>query len=172
MRPSRRWHGRRHLQRNVFYPGITAATERRGREDGRKSVPLLLGRRAACRGLAMPRLRCRLAHQRRSPRGAARRATLRFRSPTVREGQQRKELSVTVGLLPPAMFAIEWWAMKRERIDKLLVDRGLAHSRTRAQALVMAGVVLIDEQLVNKPSQAFAPDANIRLKRVGDAASR
>src|SRR5260370_35798997 len=70
------------------------------------------------------------------------------------------------------MFAIEWWAMKRERIDKLLVDRGLAHSRTRAQALVMAGVVLIDEQLVNKPSQAFAPDANIRLKGVGDAASR
>ncbi len=62
--------------------------------------------------------------------------------------------------------------MKRERIDKLLVDRGLAHSRTRAQALVMAGVVMIDEQLVNKPSQAFAPDANIRLKRVGDAASR
>ena len=62
--------------------------------------------------------------------------------------------------------------MKRERIDKLLVDRGLAHSRTKAQALVMAGVVLIDEQLVNKPSQAFAPDANIRLKGDGDAASR
>src|SRR5260370_6268918 len=36
----------------------------------------------------------------------------------------------------------------------------------------MAGVVLIDEQLVNKPSEAFAPDANIRLKGVGDAASR
>src|SRR6267143_2094792 len=62
--------------------------------------------------------------------------------------------------------------MKRERIDKLLVDRGLAHSRTKAQALVMAGVVLIDEQLVNEPSEAFAPDANIRLKGVGDAASR
>jgi 23S rRNA (cytidine1920-2'-O)/16S rRNA (cytidine1409-2'-O)-methyltransferase len=62
--------------------------------------------------------------------------------------------------------------MKRERIDKLLVDRGLAHSRTKAQALVMAGVVLIDEQLVNKPSEAFAPDANIRLKGEGDAASR
>jgi len=70
------------------------------------------------------------------------------------------------------MFAVEWSSMKRERIDKLLVDRGLAHSRTKAQALVMAGVVLIDEQLVNKPSEAFAPDANIRLKGVGDAASR
>ena len=62
--------------------------------------------------------------------------------------------------------------MKRERIDKLLVDRGLTPSRTQAQALVMAGIVLVDEQLVNKPSEAFAPDANIRLKGVGDTASR
>jgi 23S rRNA (cytidine1920-2'-O)/16S rRNA (cytidine1409-2'-O)-methyltransferase len=62
--------------------------------------------------------------------------------------------------------------MKRERIDKLLVDRGLAHSRTKAQALVMAGVVLVDEQLVNKPSQIFPFEANIRLKGDGDPASR
>jgi 23S rRNA (cytidine1920-2'-O)/16S rRNA (cytidine1409-2'-O)-methyltransferase len=62
--------------------------------------------------------------------------------------------------------------MKRERIDKLLVDCGLAPSRTRAQALVMAGIVLVDEQLVKKPSEAFAPNANIRLKSDGDPASR
>ena len=62
--------------------------------------------------------------------------------------------------------------MKRERIDKLLVDRGLAHSRTKAQALVMAGVVLVDEQLVAKSSEAFPFDANIRLKGEGDPASR
>ncbi len=62
--------------------------------------------------------------------------------------------------------------MKRERIDKLLVDRGLADSRTRAQALVMAGVVLVDEQLVHKSSESFAPEANIRLKSDGDPASR
>ncbi|MDX6530608.1 MAG: rRNA (cytidine1920-2-O)/16S rRNA (cytidine1409-2-O)-methyltransferase, partial [Blastocatellia bacterium] len=62
--------------------------------------------------------------------------------------------------------------MKRERIDKLLVDHGLANSRTRAQALVMAGVVLVDEQLVTKSSEAFAPDANIRVKGDGDPASR
>jgi 23S rRNA (cytidine1920-2'-O)/16S rRNA (cytidine1409-2'-O)-methyltransferase len=62
--------------------------------------------------------------------------------------------------------------MKRERIDKLLVDCGLAPSRTRAQALVMAGVVLVDEQLVKKPSETFAPNANIRLKSAGDPASR
>lgn len=60
--------------------------------------------------------------------------------------------------------------MKRERIDKLLVDRGLAPSRTKAQALVMAGTVLVDEQLVNKPSEVFPFEANIRLK--GDSASR
>jgi 23S rRNA (cytidine1920-2'-O)/16S rRNA (cytidine1409-2'-O)-methyltransferase len=62
--------------------------------------------------------------------------------------------------------------MKRERIDKLLVDRGLAPSRTKAQALVMAGIVLVDEQLVYKASEAFATDANIRLKGDGNAASR
>jgi 23S rRNA (cytidine1920-2'-O)/16S rRNA (cytidine1409-2'-O)-methyltransferase len=62
--------------------------------------------------------------------------------------------------------------MKRERIDKLLVDRGLSPSRTRAQALVMAGVVLVEEQLVNKPSEVFPQDSNIRLKSDGNPASR
>jgi len=62
--------------------------------------------------------------------------------------------------------------MKRERIDKLLVERGLARSRTKAQALVMAGGVLVDDQLVHKPSEAFAPESNIRLKGSGVAASR
>src|SRR5689334_21068915 len=54
--------------------------------------------------------------------------------------------------------------MPRERIDKLLVDRGLADSRTKAQALVMSGAVLVDEQLINKPSELFSHDANIRIK--------
>jgi 23S rRNA (cytidine1920-2'-O)/16S rRNA (cytidine1409-2'-O)-methyltransferase len=62
--------------------------------------------------------------------------------------------------------------VKRERIDRLLVERGMAPSRTRAQALVMAGVVLVDEQLVNKPSELFAPEAHIRVKSAGDAAAR
>src|SRR6266568_4780102 len=62
--------------------------------------------------------------------------------------------------------------MQRERIDKLLVERGLAPSRTKAQALVMAGVVLVDEQLVDKPSDRFPPKANIRVKGAGDPASR
>ncbi|MEC8200331.1 MAG: S4 domain-containing protein, partial [Pseudomonadota bacterium] len=40
---------------------------------------------------------------------------------------------------------------KRERADKILVERGLAESRTRAQAMIMAGSVFIGEQRVEKP---------------------
>jgi 23S rRNA (cytidine1920-2'-O)/16S rRNA (cytidine1409-2'-O)-methyltransferase len=58
------------------------------------------------------------------------------------------------------------------RIDKLLVDRGLAESRTKAQALVMAGVVLADEQRVNKPSDTVASDVQLRLKGGDDPTSR
>lgn len=54
--------------------------------------------------------------------------------------------------------------MKKERIDKLLVEFGLADSRAKAQALVMAGVVLANEQRVEKPSSEFLPDVNIRIK--------
>ncbi len=62
--------------------------------------------------------------------------------------------------------------MKRERIDKLLVERGLAPSRTRAQALVMAGVVLVGEQRVEKSSEMFEADATIRVKGADDPARR
>jgi 23S rRNA (cytidine1920-2'-O)/16S rRNA (cytidine1409-2'-O)-methyltransferase len=58
------------------------------------------------------------------------------------------------------------------RIDKLLVDRGLADSRTKAQALVMAGVVLVDEQRVDKPSDLVGPSAKIRIKGGDDPSSR
>jgi 23S rRNA (cytidine1920-2'-O)/16S rRNA (cytidine1409-2'-O)-methyltransferase len=58
------------------------------------------------------------------------------------------------------------------RIDRLLVQRGLVESRTKAQALVMAGVVLVDEQRVDKSSDTVAPDAEIRIKGGDDPASR
>ncbi|MCO6509172.1 MAG: TlyA family RNA methyltransferase [Aridibacter famidurans] len=54
--------------------------------------------------------------------------------------------------------------MGRERIDKLLVERGFAESRTKAQAMVMAGIVLVDERRVEKPSEQFEPDGEIRIK--------
>jgi 23S rRNA (cytidine1920-2'-O)/16S rRNA (cytidine1409-2'-O)-methyltransferase len=62
--------------------------------------------------------------------------------------------------------------MKHERIDKLLVARGLAESRTKAQAMVMAGVVLVNEQRINKPSDLVAPGVEIRIKGGDDPAAR
>jgi len=62
--------------------------------------------------------------------------------------------------------------VKRERIDKLLVERGLADSRTKAQAMVMAGVVLVDEQRVEKPSHQFDPNSSIRIKGSDDPNAR
>lgn len=58
------------------------------------------------------------------------------------------------------------------RLDKLLVDRGLAESRTKAQALVMAGVVLVDDQRASKPSDTVAANAQIRIKGGDDPTSR
>jgi 23S rRNA (cytidine1920-2'-O)/16S rRNA (cytidine1409-2'-O)-methyltransferase len=49
------------------------------------------------------------------------------------------------------------------RLDKLLVDQGHAASRERAQALILAGRVLVEEQRVDKPGTAIAEGAAIRL---------
>src|SRR5678815_2638371 len=61
---------------------------------------------------------------------------------------------------------------KSERQDKLLVERGLAESRTKAQAMVMAGVVLVDDQRVEKPSHQFDPNSTIRIKGGDDPSTR
>jgi len=53
---------------------------------------------------------------------------------------------------------------KKERVDKLLVERGLAPSRQRAQALLMAGLVLVNDQPVTKAGTRVAVDAAIRLR--------
>jgi len=49
------------------------------------------------------------------------------------------------------------------RLDLLLVERGLAASRERARALILAGRVLVREQKVDKPGTAVAEDSPIRL---------
>jgi 23S rRNA (cytidine1920-2'-O)/16S rRNA (cytidine1409-2'-O)-methyltransferase len=49
------------------------------------------------------------------------------------------------------------------RIDKLLVDRGLVPSRERAQALILAGKVLANEQKIEKPGTPVDPDVVVRL---------
>jgi 23S rRNA (cytidine1920-2'-O)/16S rRNA (cytidine1409-2'-O)-methyltransferase len=53
---------------------------------------------------------------------------------------------------------------KRQRIDVLLVERGLAESRARAQALVLAGAVVAGEQRAEKPGQLVDPDLPLRVK--------
>src|ERR1044071_9727439 len=62
--------------------------------------------------------------------------------------------------------------VKGERIDKLLVERGLADSRTKAQAMIMAGVVLVNDQRVEKPSHQFDTNSSIRIKGGDDPTSR
>ena len=50
--------------------------------------------------------------------------------------------------------------MVKERLDKLLVERGLVENRTRAQALILAGQVLVDEQRADKPGHAIDTSAD------------
>jgi 23S rRNA (cytidine1920-2'-O)/16S rRNA (cytidine1409-2'-O)-methyltransferase len=51
----------------------------------------------------------------------------------------------------------------KTRLDKLLVDRGLVPSRERAQALILAGKVLVNEQKLSKSGAAVNDDSTIRL---------
>lgn len=53
--------------------------------------------------------------------------------------------------------------MAKGRLDKLLVERGLVQSRERAQALILAGRVLVDEQRVDKAGAQVSGDSVIRL---------
>src|ERR1039458_6742509 len=52
------------------------------------------------------------------------------------------------------------------RLDKALVERGLAQSREGAQGVILAGRVLVAEQKVEKPGTPVAEDAALRV--VGD----
>ncbi|WKZ31970.1 MAG: TlyA family RNA methyltransferase [Thermodesulfobacteriota bacterium] len=53
---------------------------------------------------------------------------------------------------------------KKERIDSLLVEKGLVQSRQKAQALIMAGKVFVDGELVDKPGREIDPESEISLK--------
>lgn len=54
--------------------------------------------------------------------------------------------------------------MAKARADQLLVDRGLAESRTRAQALIMAGLVFIADRKVDKPGQQLNTDTALDVR--------
>ncbi len=51
----------------------------------------------------------------------------------------------------------------KERLDRLVFERGLAESREKAQALIMAGEVLVDGQKAIKAGQTVSPDARIEV---------
>lgn len=54
--------------------------------------------------------------------------------------------------------------MKKERIDALLVARGLCDSREQAKRLVLAGEVRSGDRVIDKPSTQLAPDAPLDIK--------
>lgn len=60
-----------------------------------------------------------------------------------------------------------YWTLKKKRekasLDQLLVERGLAESRERAQRLILAGAVRVDGQIADKPGRRVAADAEIAL---------
>src|SRR5216683_839284 len=69
---------------------------------------------------------------------------------------------------PPCTLAIRELtahpsSLMKTRLDKLLVDQGHAASRERAQALILAGRVLVDEQRIDKPGTQVPEEAAIRL---------
>ena len=53
--------------------------------------------------------------------------------------------------------------MAKRRADQLLVDRGLAESRAKAQALIMAGLVTASGRRIDKPGTALADDAELTV---------
>lgn len=56
------------------------------------------------------------------------------------------------------------------RLDSLLVERGFTESRTRAQALIMAGAVHIGDEVVTKAGSRVAPDAHVWVETPGERA--
>jgi 23S rRNA (cytidine1920-2'-O)/16S rRNA (cytidine1409-2'-O)-methyltransferase len=54
--------------------------------------------------------------------------------------------------------------VRKLRVDQLLVDRGLVESRTRAQALLMAGLVYSGERRIDKPGLSVAEDIALELR--------
>ncbi len=63
-------------------------------------------------------------------------------------------------------------AQPKQRLDQLLVERGLADSRTKAQALIMAGQVKVDGELRDKPGVTIASDSQIELAEQSRYVSR
>jgi len=73
-------------------------------------------------------------------------------------------MALSYGQIVHAALARCDMATKKTRLDQIIVDRGLAESKTRAQALVMAGHVYIGDAKAQKPGQQIAEDAEISVR--------
>jgi len=62
--------------------------------------------------------------------------------------------------------------MPKQRLDNLLVSRGLAENKSKAQACILAGDVLVDGQVVTRAGSLFSPDVNIQLRQKAPFVSR
>ncbi|MGE4498496.1 MAG: TlyA family RNA methyltransferase, partial [Deferribacterales bacterium] len=62
--------------------------------------------------------------------------------------------------------------MKKERLDLLLVEYGLAESQEHAKRLIMAGLAVADDHRIDKPGQLISRDAVLRLKETLPYVSR
>lgn len=55
-------------------------------------------------------------------------------------------------------------AAGKKRLDLVMIEKGLVHSRQRAQALIMAGKVLVNNHIVDKPGTLVSPESDIVLQ--------
>jgi len=62
--------------------------------------------------------------------------------------------------------------LAKQRLDTLLVERGLSTSRQQAQRYIWAGEVTVDQQVVDKPGAAVNPSAQIQIKQKSRFVSR
>ncbi len=76
------------------------------------------------------------------------------------------------GLYTPAKGKSDPGNMKTKnvkiRLDRLLVDRGIAATREKAKALIMSGLVLVEEEKIDKAGTLVNQDAGIRMKGGGN----
>ena len=56
--------------------------------------------------------------------------------------------------------------MKKERLDVLLVKKGLASSREKAKAIIMSGIVFVDGQREDKAGTNFDTEAEIEVREI------
>src|SRR5436853_3355637 len=68
------------------------------------------------------------------------------------------------GKSAPLQLRVYRLGMSRSRADQMLVERGLAESRAKAQALILAGLVFTGERKVEKAGQPLAPDAPLEVR--------